>query len=54
MNLQEFVKEVRENCVHKKLGDWIAYCWAPGHYTDKEVRSCLFCGKIVKSRKVRK
>jgi len=38
------VKELRENCPHTEISDWMDEWWAIGHSTGRKVRVCLRCG----------
>ena len=44
------IKELQENCKHKKVTDWLDMWWAPGHSTGSKVKVCKFCGMIVKKK----
>lgn len=47
---EQNVKKLQENCEHEELTDWKHRMWAPGHYTNTEVKMCKRCGKTVKER----
>jgi hypothetical protein len=47
------IEELRSNCKHKSLSDWIEEYWAPGHTTGFQVRVCNECGEIVKRSHIR-
>lgn len=50
---EEFDKKVdalRKRCTHPKVSDWIAECWAIGHSTGYEVKTCKICGAVVNRR----
>jgi len=39
------IAELRANCSHIELTNWIDYMWAPGHFAGK-VRCCVNCGEV--------
>ena len=41
------VKNLRENCPHDKLSEWIEEWWAMGHPTGYMVQSCEHCDKEI-------
>lgn len=43
------IAELRSQCKHKDVSNWMTYMWAPGH-CHGEVRVCEFCGEIVETR----
>ena len=44
------VRELRGKCKHEDVSDWIKVMWAPGHYSNVQVRVCEACRKTVASR----
>ena len=47
------VEELRKNCPHKELEDWVEIYWAVGHSTGKEGRFCKLCRKLIEERQKR-
>lgn len=45
---QEIFK-LRENCLHKKISNWIDSYWAPGHVSGR-VKVCEECGEVLESK----
>ncbi len=43
---EQEISELRANCPHKKISDWIDRCWAPGHVYDR-VKVCNECGEVL-------
>jgi len=41
--IQKFI----DSCPHPKISEPISYMWAPGHFSDKKVRICERCNKII-------
>ena len=39
-------------CFHPTKSEWMRQMWAPGHFTEYEVRLCRLCGKQLEERKV--
>ena len=42
--------ELQKTCPHKKTTAWIAEWWAVGHSTGRQIKVCLNCNKIVKTK----
>ena len=40
------IAELRANCSHIELTNWIDYMWAPGHFAGK-VKCCVNCGETI-------
>lgn len=48
---QSELHRLQEHCPHETLTDWMEEWWAPGHSTEREVRSCTNCNKVVQARR---
>lgn len=44
------VEELRKECKHEKLSEWIPQMWALAHSTGFEVKVCKRCEKVVEKR----
>ncbi len=45
------MEELRKDCLHEDIFDWIPHAWTPGH-TYLCVRICNRCGAIVEEKQV--
>jgi hypothetical protein len=48
---QKDLKHLQETCPHEQLTDWMEEWWAPGHSTEREVRACTNCDKVLQARR---
>lgn len=44
------VTELRKDCKHPKISDWMRFEWAIGHDTGIQVKVCKICEKIINER----
>jgi len=44
------IERLQKSCKHKKLSNWIREWWAIGHSTGYMVKTCNFCGKVIKRK----
>ncbi len=45
------LQSLQEGCPHEQLTEWMEEWWAPGHSTEREVRTCANCDKVVEVRR---
>jgi hypothetical protein len=48
---QRDLKRLQDNCPHEQLTDWMEEWWAPGHATERMVRACTNCNKVVQAKR---
>ena len=44
------IEQLQKRCKHKKLSNWMELYWAVAHSTGSMVKTCSFCGKIIKRK----
>jgi hypothetical protein len=48
---QRKLKQLQETCPHKEQTDWLEEWWAPGHSTDRMVKTCKNCNKVLQAKR---
>jgi hypothetical protein len=48
---QRKLKLLQETCPHEKRSDWIEEWWAPGYSTDRKVKVCANCNKVLQAKR---
>ena len=47
------IKDLQKTCKHKKLSNWMELYWAVAHSTGSMVKVCIFCGKVIKKKRLK-
>jgi hypothetical protein len=48
---QRSLKRLQEECAHTELTNWIEEWWAPGRSTDRRVRLCANCNRVMEAKR---
>ena len=44
------VEELRKNCKHEKLSEWMEEWWAVAHPTGYMVKTCRICNQVIERK----
>ena len=47
---QRQLGHLQETCPHEKRSDWIEEWWAVGHSTERKVKVCQNCNKVLQAK----
>jgi hypothetical protein len=45
------LKHLQETCPHSEQTDWLEEWWAPGHSSDRKVKTCANCNKVLQAKR---